>query len=817
MNPDLRKSIFQHIIIIAVFLILSLVFFAPIMSGKVLVQGDIMQWKGMAKEILDHKEETGDQALWTNRPFAGMPSFLIHTAHPSNILRYLDSAISLGLNGNFRPVKMLFLLFLGFYLCCLLFGLNKWASAIGASAFALSTFLIVSLEAGHNTKIWATAYMPVVIASILYAYRKNALLGAIALAITLGLNLNANHVQITYYTFLTAVIIFLYELVFAGKEGRFASFAKTTAILAAAAILAVGLNAGRLMTTYYHSQETIRGGSSELSVKKAKDTGGLDYDYAMSWSYGKMESFTFLIPNFAGGASAGPLSESSNVYEELVAKGVPKSQARQTIKQLPLYYGEQPITAGPTYFGAIICLLFVFALIILPWKHKTWVIAATLFALLLGWGKHFFLAGLFFDYFPLFNKFRTPAMILTILCFLFPLMAVFSMDWLLKNKENKSSWLMPLLIATGVTGGFCVFTLLFGSAFWSFEGIRDGALPEWLIEPLINDRISMLKMDAFRSLAFILLAAALVFLYIKDVLKGWMMMAGLALLILVDLGSVAKRYVTADDFEKAKSVERTFRIGKAEADLRKDKGVYRIWNTGRRLDQDGITPYYFNSLSGYSAAKLVRYQDLIDLQLSKGNTKVLNMLNTKYVIQNDEAQVNPGACGPVWIANSIKWAKDADQEMSLLDSFSPCDEVIINESYKSSLGNFSPTGQGSIRLTENDMDEIRYEANVSGEQLAVFSEIYYDAGNGWKAWINDEPAEVLQVNYTLRGLKIPSGRSNIRFEFSPSFYKNGERISMVSSILLLLLVGALIYQWYKGGGIKAMSQEEKEPQENINN
>ncbi len=798
-NLNWKTDVLPHVVIVALFLALTFFFLSPLLQGKVLYQGDIVQWKGMAKEILDHKEKTGKQALWTNRPFAGMPSFLISTQHKSNILRYVDQAISLGMNYNYRPAKILFLMFLGFYLGCMILGLNKWLSAIGATAFALSTFFVVSLEAGHNTKILTTAYLLPVIASILFAYRRHPLWGGFLLAVTLGLSINANHVQITYYAFLVGIIIFITELVFAVRDQQLARFGKATTFLAVGALLAVSLNAGQLLTTYQHTKETIRGKATALSnTEKAKQNdGGLDYDYAMSWSYGISETLTILIPNFAGGASGGgSISENSISYQTLIDNRVPKNNARQIIKQLPSYYGNQPFTGGPTYFGATICFLFILALLLLPWKHKIWAIAAVVLSMFLAWGKYSFISDLFFNYFPLYNKFRTPMMALTIAGVVFPLLSVIGLNFLLTESLNKKDLLKKLYIATGITGGLCLLSAIAGGIFWDFRSAADAQLPPELsgliLNDLINDRKALMRSDAIRSLIFILLSAGVLWVFIKEKIKAPIVMALIGMLTLVDLGLVAKRYLTPEDFTKPRGIDKAFALSPAEQQLTKEPGHFRVWNTQKRLDSDGITPYSLNTLGGYSAAKLTRYQDLLDQQISKANPNVLNMLNTKYIISDNKANLNEAACGPAWLSNSVIWATNADDEMAKLDNFEACSEVILNEAYKDKVGTLKGSG-GSIQLVKNELDYLEYEVNSNQNQLAVFSEMFYKAGGGWQATIDGEAAEVLQANYNLRALVMPPGKHKVEFRFNPSFYKTGETISLASSILLLLAFGGLLF------------------------
>jgi len=799
-----RTQVLPHVLIVACFLALTFFFLSPLLQGKVLYQSDIIQWKGMAKEIQDHRAETGKQALWTNRPFAGMPAFLIAVQHNSNILKYVDQALTLFLNNNYRPAKILFLMFIAFYLGCMIMGLNKWMSAIGATAFALSTFFVVSLEAGHNTKILTTAYFLPVIASILYAYRKHKIWGAFLLAVTLGLSIHSNHVQITFYAFLVGLIIFIVALVNAIRSKTIPQFAKTTALLIVGALLAVSLNAGRLLTTYYHTKETIRGQATALSKSdKLKQNGGLDYDYAMSWSYGITETLTTLIPNFAGGASNAALPEGSATYKALLEGGYPKSQAKQAIQQMPTYFGTQPFTGGPTYFGAVMWFLALLALLILPYKQKTWAIAAIVLSVFLAWGKNFFISDLFFYYFPLYNKFRTPMMALTIAGVITPLLSVMGLTYLwrgqnsLQENNTKNNLLLKLYIATGVSGGICLLAIVAGGLFWSFNSPGDSRLPAQIIDALIQDRQTLLRSDAIRSLVFVLLSAGFIWLFIKKMLKPRLLAAAIAILTLADLGMVTKRYLTEDDFKSERQINKTLQANEVLMNIKKEEGNFRVWNADQRLDSDGISPYTVNSLGGYSGAKLTRYQDLIEQQINKGNTKVLSMLNTKYVISENKAQLNNKACGNVWLSSNILWAKNVDEEMNQLNSFEPCTQVIVNEKYKDAIGTLNGSG-GTAAQTKNELDYLEYDISSNGKQLAIFSEIFYKAGGGWQAQIDGQPTEVYQVNFALRGIVVPQGQHKVTLQFNPTFYRTGERVSLASSVLLLLLFGSLIYLQGKG-------------------
>ena len=542
------KTWLPHIVAIAVFMGITLAYMYPVLSGEKMVQSDILSHKGSAKEIYDYREQYGEEPLWTNSMFGGMPSFMISTSYPSNYTQYIQKIITFGTE---NPVRHIFLLMLGFYVLMLALNVNPWLGIVGSIGFAFSSYFFVALEAGHTNKIASVAYIPAVIAGVLVGYRKNIFLGFALTALALTLELYAKHVQITYYLLLFVVIIGIGELISAIKENKLPHFAKATVVLIFAAVLAIVPNWSYLDTARTHSKETIRGGSSELTAKAKETDGGLDYEYATGWSYGKMETFTLLIPNYYGGASGGELSESSATYQALKDRGVATKQAKDYIKSMPLYWGDQRFTSGPVYVGAAICFLFLLGMFVVKDSLKWALLAATFLSLFLAWGKHSILVfDFFFYYVPYFNKFRTPSMALILAETTMPIIGILAIREIVSGKVNKSELMKALKISLLTVGGLVLIFGVFGSFFMDGVGPNDQQYEAnnqgWLISAIQQDRLKMVRMDALRSLFFIIAAAAAIFAFATDKLKKSHFIAGLAVIILADLWFVDKRIVVVE-------------------------------------------------------------------------------------------------------------------------------------------------------------------------------------------------------------------------------------------------------------------------------
>ncbi len=788
------KQVLPYLSAVVIFLVITMAYFSPLLEGKKLKQSDITQWKGMSKEISDFRESTGEEALWTNSMFGGMPAYQISVQYKGNVLRYLDKLMQLYLP---QPAGMLFLYMIGFFILLLVLKVDKWLAIAGAVAFAFSSYLFIIFEAGHNSKAHAIGYMAPVLAGIILTYRGRYLAGGIMAAIFLSLELLTNHLQITYYLMIIAGIFVVSEFIGSIREKKLPGFAKATGVLLIASILAVASNITSIWATYEYGKETIRG-KTELTSEKSNRTSGLDKDYATGWSYGVMETFTMLIPNFNGGSSQGALTEKSNVYKTLKEKNIDTNQAKNIIKALPLYWGDQPGVAGPVYIGAIIMFLFVLALFVVDNRFKWWLLVATVLSILLAWGKNFMpLTDFFLHYVPGYNKFRAVSMTLVIAELCIPLLAILGLQKVISGEIDKKKLTKYLYYSLAITGGISLFFAVAGSSLFSFVASVDANLPEWLIEPLRQDRASILSADAFRSLIFIVLAGAAIWAMINKVAikTPLVLFTVLTLLIIADMWTVNRRYLNNDSFVR-KSVDAVpFQPSTADQIIMKDKDPnFRVFNqTVGNPFADASTSYFHKSLGGYHGAKLRRYQELIDFHLGKGNMNVYNMLNTKYFIVPGEQggqpqmQINMEALGNVWFVNNARMVNNADEEINALTDFVPTETAVYDKRFENLIQGhmISKDTLATISLTDYKPNHLTYKSQTSSEQLAVFSEIYYD--KGWNAYIDGKSAPYFRANYVLRAMIVPAGNHTIEFKFEPKVYATGEKIAYASSILLVLL------------------------------
>ncbi len=814
-----KQFYIPYLTAIAVFFFIALIYCSPVIQGKAISMNDINNYKGQAKEIQDYKKKTGEDALWTNSAFGGMPSFLISTPAPPKTLSFFHRILNLN---HFRPVSFIFLYMLGFYICLLCFGVKPWLSVIGGIAYGFSSFFFIIIPAGHVSKVIALGYMPIIIGGFYLAFQDKKLLGGITFGIALALQILVNHLQITYYTMIIVFImglgIFIVKIV--NKETK--SLLQSVVVVLFMALLAVGSNFRTLWTTYEYGKFSTRG-KSELIVDEKDQTSGLDISYATAWSYGPAESFTLLIPNFMGGPTYGELPEKSETYKFLI-KRQSRKQAKESLKQMPTYWGEQTFTSGPVYAGAIICFLFVLGLFIVDDKYRWWILAGTIISLIFSWGKHIpgFTAFLF-NHLPGYNKFRAVSSALVIAEFTIPLLAVLSIDKIVKGKVKKETVLKGLKYATISVGALILFFILFAGSLFSFNAIIDerynaqGATD--FIDALHDDRLMIFRKDAWRSLLFILLAAGTIWLYVKGKTKEWQFLAGLGFLILIDMWGVDLRYLSPGDFESKRKVNTPFIASKADEIVMQDKEPdYRVLNLTVDPFNDASTSYFHKSIGGYHGAKMKRYQELIEFgiqpelqsiikKLKSGtqqgfmtafdNASVLNMLNTKYLIINRESAplVNRKALGNAWFIDTIKWADNANEEIGALRGLNTAKEIVVDVRFREQIGTFShpiPDSLAEIRLTEYKLDELTYETRSSIGQLAVFSEIYYP--KGWKVTIDGEPTDYFRANYLLRAMLVPAGEHTIVFKFEPQSYYLGQKVSVASSIILLLVfLGSIVF------------------------
>lgn len=837
----LWRRVLPHLAAVLVFLALAVLYFSPIVfDGKTLSQHDIVQFNGGAHEAQMYREATGKEALWTNSMFSGMPTYLISTRFPGDLSIYLQKIFTLGLPA---VVANLFLALVCGYVLFAALGLSPVVSGVGAIALGFTSYNLVILAAGHNTKSLALAYAPVVLAGLLVAFRRNKWLGTGLFAVGLAMNVRANHLQITYYLLLLVLVFGVVELVYAAREKRLPDFLSRTALLGVAALLAVGVSFGRLYTTIEYGKYSIRG-KSELTTAPptapgqpaaapAGDDGaggsGLDRDYAFGWSYGVGETITLLVPNFYGGASQTKLSDDSATGQALTGLGVPTGQLSEYLKAMPTYWGDQPVTSGPVYVGAIVCFLFVLGLFIADRRTRLWLLVGTILSIVLAWGKNFETFNyLMFDFFPGYNKFRSVSMALVIAQLAMPLLAVLALARVLRSRAaglpvagasthpslaalaGKTNADAPetadlkrkLLLAGGITVGVCVLALLIGLGA-DFSAPIDAQLQQqgFPLDALRQDRASLLRSDVFRSIVFIALAFGVLWFYLQRKVSAGMAAALVGLLTLVDLWGVDKRYLNDNNFQR-ETVAQQFVPSAADQQILQDKDKsYRVLNTANPFNEAN-TSYFHKSIGGYHGAKLRRYQDLIDRQISQNNTQVLSMLNTRYVIlpgqpgqqgqpsQPEQVQRNPGALGNAWFINEIQKVQTPDQEIAALSNLSVATAAVVDVA-KFPLAKTSFSAPGStITLTDYSPDALKYRATATADAFAVFSEIYY--ADGWNAYLDGKLVPHVRANYVLRAMPVPAGTHTIEFKFEPTEYAIGNTVSLVSSVLLILVLLALL-------------------------
>lgn len=798
----MKKISFQkigaYLIPVVIFLIISFTYFSPILQGKRLQQSDVSNYYGMSKEAVDYEKQTGEVALWTNSMFGGMPTYLIINVARNNIWKYLHAAFTLD---TFKPVGMLFLYLLGFYLALLLLGFNKWLSFAGALAYAFSSYFLIILEPGHITKALAIGYLPMLVTSVYVAYQSKPLLGAVIFGIFLTLQLMVNHVQITYYTAIIILVFILFKIVEVLKTKSFKPFIRTTLFLIFASILSLGSNITNLWLTYEYGQYSTRG-KSELTFDIENKTTGLDKDYATAWSYGIDETLTLLIPNAKGGASYNKLDENTETFQ-FFKNNYGTAQAKQICSQIPTYWGTQPFTSGPVYVGAVVFFLFLLGIFYLKGWLKWWMLIATIISIALAWGKNMmWLTDFFLEYVPGYNKFRTVSMILVIAEFTMPFLAIYTIYEIISKPIEKERLIKSIKWSAGILGSLCLILWLMPSMFFSFTADIDTQLSQagYPVSNIIADRESMFRWDAFRSLLFIIISAAIIFFYLKNKIKTSWIVAIFSLLFLIDLWPVNKRYVHNELFVDARNVKEPFKPSSTDLQILQDPTLhYRVLNVATNTFNDASTSYFHKSIGGYHGAKMKRYQELIEHHISKNNFQVLNMLNTRYFIfpdkdRNPVAQFNPEALGNAWFVKAYKLVENADSEIVALTHFKPDSVAIIDKRFSKHLENltFSYDTSAYIKLVQYSPNKLTYEYQSKSPQLTMFSEIHYD--KGWNMYINDKKYDYFRANYVLRAAVLPEGKHTIEFRFEPSSYFIGEKISLASSLLLLVFA---IFVFYK--------------------
>ena len=815
------KAYYPHIFAIILFVIIGYVYFSPVLEGKIVNQSDISSYVGAAKETNDYRAaHNGEEPLWTNSMFSGMPTTMIGTNYKGNFLKTVYNQLFWGP----RPASYLILGLVCFYLLLLAFGVNPWLSILGALIFGFCSYNFQIIQVGHNAKMVAIAFMPAVLAAAVYAFRKNRWLGAVLFGISLAFDIMANHPQITFY--LAFIILFygIAQLYKAIKAKALPAFFKTAILLVVASGFAAATNVNYLWPTWEYGKYTMRGGS-ELTMNQDQQTkGGLDKQYATAWSYGIDETFNLLIPNFKGGASAGALSKNSETYKFLKSAGA--QNADQMIKQMPLYWGPQAFTAGPMYMGAIAIFLFVLGLVLIKGPMKWWIVGISVLALFLGWGRHFMaLSSFFYDYIPLYNKFRVPSMMLVVLQVTIPLLGIYTLNKILNGCFERKVLVKGLKISIGITAGICaVFALIPGLA-GNFSAPVD-TQAEWLQQYLPAERESLLRTDAFRSLAFILLAGVVIWAWVIQKLKVTQFAIIMGLLILADMWTVDKRYLNNDHFVTQREFNNQYKLRPADKAILTDKDPnYRVLDLTVDVFNDSHTSYFHKTIGGYSAGKLQRYQDIIDyfiipeiqslgndikqsptlssIEESLSRQKALNMLNAKYIIidPNSAPINNRFVYGNAWFVKDYELVNTPDDEIITLKQIDPKESAVINKEFQSIIQDkgFNFDENATIQLTSYAPNKLEYKTSAADEQLAVFSEVYYP--KGWNVYVDGKPSELFRADYILRAMIVPAGEHVITFEFKPQSYFMGAKISAISSgILLLALLGCIVFyiiRYYK--------------------
>ena len=797
------KQIIPHIVSLSLFVVVALMYFNPVLKGKKISQSDITQHIGMAKEVNDFRKATSEEPFWAESAFSGMPTYPIGTYFPNDYITSLDRFI------RFlpRPADYLFLYFLSFYILLLAFKVDWKIAIVGSLAFGFSTYLIIIFGAGHNSKAHAIAYMPLVLAGIVFIFKKRYLLGFIVTSIATALEIKANHPQMTYYLLFAILILGVVELIDAIQKNKTKQFITQSSIIIVAVLLAVGVNSSRLLATKEYADVSTRG-KTALTMNpdgtKKEVTTGLSKEYITQFSYGKAETFNLFVPRYMGGGTVESLDKKSNTYQ-YVSSIAGSKQADGFIKQVYTYWGDQLIVEAPAYVGAMMLFLFFLGVFILKGKYKYWLVASSVFAILMSWGKNFqFLTDFFIDYVPLYNKFRAVSSFQVIAELCIPLLGFLALREFFCSKIDKKQKQIALKKALYSSMGLIVVGLLYALSFSTFEGIRDASYSEYegLLDAVKADRLSMLYTDSFRSLVLIGLGFVVLWLFLRQQLKYTRSVIAFAVLILFDLVQVNLRYVNGDDFKDARAIDKPFKASTADLQILKDKSHYRVANFSTDPFQDGRTSYFHKSIGGYHAAKMGRYQDLIEFQLSKQNMQVYNMLNVKYFIipgDNGEvmAQQNPDANGNAWFVKNINYVQTADQEIRALDSIQTKNTAIVNENNIHRKINFSleVDSLAYIKLTEYSLNSLTYETSSKFDEFSVFSEIYYK--NGWKSYIDGELQPYTNVNYVLRGMEIPKGEHIIKFKFEPSVIKTGSIISLISYALMVLIPMSWFFYYKK--------------------
>ena len=834
----MKKSIQQHLIALGVFLVIALIYGLPALQGNKLAAGDTVHWMGMSQEARSWYEKTGENPMWSNSMFGGMPTVTHYMRGKTNLIYPVQDAISAILP---VPINFFFLAMVCFYILMMSWKIDRRLAIAGAIAYAFASYNLQIIAAGHNTKMFSIAYMPLVLAGMHWIYNRNWLSGAGAALLGLALMISNAMYQIDYYLlFILAGFAIMYG-VQALREKTLGDFIKASGIMLAVGLIAVGPSLDQLMFTKEYTSQTMRGGQSELTIgkKETKKDGGLDKDYAFAWSQGIGETFTLLVPNLYGGGNRTDIGTGSKTYEVLQSMGVGEEGAEQFVKGAPTYWGPQPFLAGPNYLGILVVLLAVLGLFTLRSRFKWAMLAIAVFGVMLSWGKHFSGLNYFlFDYLPMYNKFRTPSMSMVIPALMLCLLALWALHDFIFTERTENERLAALKKTVIGVGGLCVLLGIGGSMFLSFKGENDDKLKGQMVQmlggneqagtqlfnALVDDRPSLAMHDAFRSLVFILLGAALLWLFIKKRVQAHQVAWGFAVLMALDVVSIGWRYLNNDNYQPTEEFEAQFNPRPVDQQILQDPDpYYRVFDLSVDPFNDANGAYHHKLVGGYHPAKMERYQDLIDNHLSgnKINGEVLNMLNTKYIVFNGnngpQAQPNPEACGNAWFVSNVKVVKNADEAMMALNAKSIGDTANVVNGFKAremaivqekdwtavNATQFVRDSAAGIQLKQYGLNSLQFTSNNSQAGFAVFADVYYPLG--WKAIVDGKETPIVATNYVLRGLMLPAGQHTIEFKFQPETYFKWGTPTMAASVLIWLVIVAGV-----GLGIRnARKPEEK--------
>jgi Bacterial membrane protein YfhO len=795
------KRFYPHALAFLGFVLVSIIYFYPVLQGKKILQSDIVQYTAMAKEQNDFRAENHTEPYWTNSAFGGMPTYQLGANYPHNYIKKIDELI------RFlpRPADYLFLYFLGFYVLLLVLKIDPLKAFIGALAFGFSTYLIIILGVGHNAKAHAIAYMPMVLAGVLLVFQRKYIWGGLLTLLAVALEINANHFQMTYYLLILLAIVTVYYIYKAIKNKEYKPLLYSLGTFIVAGLFALGSNATNILATSQYAKESTRG-KSELTFNPdgSKNATGsaMTYDYITEYSYGIAESFNLISSRIFGGSNGENVGTNSAMYEFVLSQDVPQDQAKEIVKSLPTYWGDQPIVAAPAYIGAVVFFLGMLALFCDKRKIKYVFVAGVICSLLLSWGKNFpVLTNFFIDYVPMYNKFRAVSSIQVILELCMPVLAIMGLQSFM-SLEKEEQW-PNLWKSSAVSIGILVMLFLFKGSF-SFAGSNDGQFLESygaaFVEALKKDRMAMFNSDLFRSIIFMLLSFGVLWLAIKKTITNNIAIILVGALLVFDLFFVDKRYLDDSAFVNAIEVNKPFEESSIDATILKDKSYYRVFEVSRNAMSDPRSSYFHKSIGGYHAAKPRVMQELFDYQIANNNKEVLNMLNVKYLIQTNEKgqQILVGstsANGNAWFVKEIKTVNSADQEMKALDKLDTKNVAVQSsnggKNKVSLVRGFPVDSTATIKLVKYAPNNLKYISNNTNQGYAVFSEMYYK--NGWNAYIDGKLTSHDRVNYALRGLSVPAGKHTIEFKFEPQVVKTGSTISLISFIGILLLFGGGIY------------------------